>query len=157
MISINLLSIYPQLIPKRMASLNPYLSFGNNCMEAFEFYKSTFGGEFGMVMKFKDVPPGVPYGPDDADLLMHISLPIGTSALMGSDTPASMGGVVVGNNNAISVDADSRDHADHLFNGLSAGGQVTMPMGDTFWGSYFGMFTDKYGVNWMISYDAPKA
>jgi PhnB protein len=143
-----------------MAMINPYLNFGNNTEEAFNFYKSVFGGEFATVMRNSDVPadampPDAP--PSDPNGIIHISLPIGNgTVLMGSDTPEYFGGVVMGNNFSISISADSKQDADRLFNGLSAGGKITMPMGDTFWGSYFGMFTDKFGVNWMVGYDAPR-
>jgi PhnB protein len=137
-----------------MAALNPYLHFSDNAEEAFNFYKSVFGGDFQMVMRFKDAPPEV-RGPDQvANKIMHISLPIGKSSLlMGSDMPEHYGKVNPGNNQNISITADSKEEADKLFNGLSAGGNVTMPISDAFWGSYFGMFTDKFGVSWMISFD----
>lgn len=138
-----------------MAALNPYLNFKDNTEEAFNFYKSVFGGEFQMVMRFKDSPPEF-RGPDhEANKIMHIALPIGkNSILMGSDIPEHFGSAVSGNNVHISITADSKAEADKLFSGLSAGGNVVMPMSDAFWGSYFGMFTDKFGISWMISYDS---
>jgi len=137
-----------------MATLNPYLNFTNNAEEAFNFYKSVFGGDFQMVMRFKDSPPEF-RGPDhEANKIMHIALPIGkNSILMGSDIPEQYGKAAPGNNLDISITAESKEEADKLFNGLSAGGNVMMPMSDAFWGSYFGMFTDKFGISWMISFD----
>ncbi|POY38411.1 VOC family protein [Solitalea longa] len=139
-------------------TINPYLTFEGKCEEAFNFYKSVFGGDFAFVGRFKDMPPqeGMPPMPAGSDdLLMHISLPIGGgSVLMGSDTCQGFGPpVTVGNNITISISADSKESADRLFKGLSAEGTVAMPMGDTFWGSYFGMFTDKFGINWMVGFD----
>ncbi len=140
-----------------MASINPYLTFNGNCEEAFNFYKSVFGGEFGYVGRFSEMPPqeGKTMPEEEANRIMHISLPIGTGmALMGSDTGGEWAqGFTAGNNFSISINADSKDEADKLFNGLAAGGQVTMPMSNTFWGSYFGMCIDKFGISWMMSYD----
>ena len=136
-----------------MASVNPYLTFDGNCLEAFNFYKAAFGGDFEMVMRFSDMPkdagqPGMEINPD---LIMHISMPIGGgTAIMGSDRPAYMGSSTVGDN--FSVSADTKEQADQLYKDLSAGGNPSMPMMDMFWGSYFGMLTDKYGIQWMISY-----
>ena len=139
-----------------MPSINPYLTFTDNCEEAFNFYKSVFGGEFdGGIMRFGEVPAEYQGDKSESNKVMHVSLPIGkNSYLMGSDTPAQMGTVVVGSNNSIAIHPDSQEEADRLFNGLSAGGKVTMPMSQTFWGAYFGMFTDKFGVQWMVNYDA---
>ncbi|MAT38713.1 MAG: VOC family protein [Ectothiorhodospiraceae bacterium] len=144
-----------------MPKANVYLTFDGNCEEAFDFYKSVLGGEYPYVGRFKDMPPqeGMPPIPDEmANRIMHISLPIGEdSILMGSDTGGEGApDLVQGNNFSISVDADSKEDADRLFSGLSAGGNVTMPMADTFWGSYFGMCTDKFGINWMVSYSQPQ-
>lgn len=144
-----------------MPKANVYLTFDGNCEEAFDFYKSVLGGEYPYVGRFKDMPPqeGMPPIPDEmANRIMHISLPIGEdSILMGSDTGGEWApDLVQGNNFSISVDADSKEDADRLFSGLSAGGNVTMPMADTFWGSYFGMCTDKFGINWMVSYSQPQ-
>ncbi|MCO4293904.1 VOC family protein [Solitalea sp. MAHUQ-68] len=138
-------------------TINPYLTFTGKCEEAFNFYKSVFGGDFAFVGRFKDMPPqeGMPPMPAEAaDMLMHISLPIGGGVLMGSDTCEGWGpSLTVGNNITISINATNKEDADRLFNGLSAGGHVTMPMSDTFWGAYFGMFTDKFGINWMVNFD----
>ncbi len=137
-----------------MTTINPYLNFSDDCKEAFDFYRSVFGGEFAMVMRFKDVPPEYQMGDGEAEKIMHIALPIGPGTiLMGSDTPAAMGPVNNGNNFFISISADSEAEATRLFNGLSAGGQANMPLDKAFWGAYFGMLTDKFGIQWMVSYD----
>lgn len=144
-------------VEPRKTTVNTYLTFIDNCEEAFNFYKSVFGGNFGYVGRFKDMPPqpDKPLAPEDAERIMHISLQISKeTVLMGSDCPPSTGiPITQGNNFAISISATSKAEADRLFNGLSAGGKVNMPMADTFWGSYFGMFTDKFGINWMVSFD----
>ena len=138
-----------------MALINPHINFNGNAEEAFTFYKSVFGGEFAMVMRFKDlVVPGFSPAGNEADKIMHIALPIGKNILMGNDVPQSMG--VVSENehrSKISVSAATREEADKLFNGLSAGGQVEMPMDNSPWGSYFGMFRDKFGIEWMVDFD----
>nr|WP_121271599.1 VOC family protein [Pedobacter schmidteae] len=139
-----------------MATTNTYLNFNGNCEEAFTFYKSVFGGEFTFIGKFGEMPPQEGYTVPAADVnkIMHVSLPIGTSILMGSDTGGDWApSFVQGNNFSISISANSKAEADNLFGGLSAGGQVTMPMAQTFWGDYFGMFADKFGVNWMVSFN----
>jgi PhnB protein len=142
-----------------MTSVNVYLNFNFNCLEAFEFYRSFFGGEFPYVGKFKDMPAGDDGGkmsPEDGDKIMHISLPISKeTSIMGSDTGGEWApSFKQGNNFSISINTDSKEEADRLYNGLSAGGQQTMPMNQTFWGDYFGMFTDKFGINWMVSFAA---
>lgn len=135
-----------------MPVVNPYLNFNGNAEEVFNFYKSVFGGEFAMVGRFKDMPEEHRGPESDWNKIMHISLPVkGGNTLMGSDVPEHMGKVVAGSNFNISLHADTKEEADQLFAGLSAGGQVIMPMSPAFWGSYFGMFTDKYGISWMIS------
>ena len=140
-----------------MAAINPYLTFDGNCEEVFEFYKSVFGGEFTYVGRFGEMPSqdGNPIPEGIANKIMHISLPIsGETVLMGSDSSDEFGhATIIGNNISISINADSTEEADKLFNGLSAGGTTTMPMAKTFWGAYFGMFTDKFGINWMVNYD----
>ena len=138
-----------------MTTINPYLLFNGNAEQAFNFYKSVFGGDFAMLQRFKDTPEAGKVSLSEKDKIVHVSLPLGKgSMLMGSDTPESLGQkVTVGNNFTISVSAESEDEANRLFNGLSVGGTVTMPMAKTFWGSYFGMFIDMFGVTWMISYD----
>lgn len=141
-----------------MATTNTYLNFNGNCAEAFNFYKSVFGGEFTYIGRFGEMPPSEEFSVSEADKdkVMHVSLPIGSSVLMGSDNGEHYeASFVKGNNFSVSINAESREEADKLFNGLSVGGQATMPMGDTFWGAYFGMFTDKFGINWMVNYDDP--
>ncbi|MBK7475024.1 MAG: VOC family protein [Haliscomenobacter sp.] len=139
-----------------MAQINPYIHFNGNAEEAFTFYKSVFGGEFAMLMRFKDLEiPGSIANEREANKIMHIALPIGKhDILMGSDTPEALG---VHNLNEtrskISISAESKEEADSLYNGLSAGGQVEMPIADSPWGSYFGMFRDKYGIEWMVDFD----
>ena len=145
---------------KKTVSINPYLTFPGNCEEAFNFYRSVFGGKFTYVGRFNEMPPadGLKMSAEEANKIMHISLPIGNgSVLMGSDSSEAFGHATnIGNNFSISVDATGTAEADKLYKGLSAGGQATMPMSHTFWGSYFGMLCDKFGMQWMISYDAHK-
>lgn len=141
-----------------MATANVYLNFNGNCEEAFNFYKSVLGGEFPYVGRFKDMPPqeGMPPMPDGFDeKIMHISLPLSKeTTIMGSDTGGEWApDFKMGNNFSISINAETRDEANKLFNGLSNGGKVTMPLGKTFWGDLFGMFTDKFGINWMVGFD----
>ncbi|WP_293870946.1 VOC family protein [Flavobacterium sp.] len=142
-----------------MASVNPYLVFNGNCEAAFLFYQSVFGGEFPYMGKFKDMPPSddpncPPPSAEEENRVMHVSLPIGNgSVLMGSDSNSQGGDVVIGANVSISINTESRAEADKLFNGLSSGGNAFMPMNDTFWGAYFGMFVDKFGIHWMVNFD----
>lgn len=139
-----------------MAQINPYIHFNGNAEEAFNFYKSVFGGEFAMVARFKDMDMGgQPIPENEANKISHIALPIGKhSLLMGSDTPSFMGTHNENENRSkISISAESKEEADKIYNGLSAGGQVEMPIQDSPWGSYFGMFRDKYGFEWMIDFD----
>ncbi len=138
-----------------MALINPHINFNGNAEEAFNFYKSVFGGEFAMVMRFKDMEgPELPVAEKERQKIMHIALPIGPNVLMGNDVPESLGSVNENENRSkISISAESREEADSLFNGLSAGGSVEYPIGDSPWGSYFGMFRDKYGIEWMVDYD----
>ena len=142
-----------------MARINVYLTFDGTCEEAFNFYKSVFGGDFPMVGKFGDMPPqeGMPPISDEVkNRIMHMSLPISAeTVLMGSDTMPGIHDHQVGNNISLSINTDSREEADLIFTGLSAGGKVSMPLADTFWGAYFGMWTDKFGINWMVNYDDP--
>jgi len=138
-----------------MPALNPYLNFNGNAEEVFNFYKSVFGGEFATIMRFKEVPKEYKSPDHEDNKIMHIALPItGGNVLMGSDVPEAMGKVTNGNNFNIAISTNSKEEADKLFNGLSADGKVTMPMSDTFWGSYFGMFEDKFGISWMVSFDS---
>lgn len=140
-----------------MALINPYIHFNGNAEEAFTFYKSVFGGEFAKIMRYKDLSsPEHPIPENDANRLMHITLPIGkNSVLIGSDVMEVMGQVTENDNrNTISINADSRDEADKLFNGLSKGGKIEMPIADGPFGAYFGMFADKYGVQWMVQFES---
>ena len=133
---------------------NPYLYFDGNAEEAFRFYQPVFGGEL-FVQKMKDIPDmEIPEA--EKERTMHAALPIGNNQLlMASDCVPSMGQVLKqGNNNYISLSVDSRTEADRIFEGLSAGGNIEMPMSEMFWGDYFGSFIDKFGVCWMISFNA---
>ena len=143
-----------------MATVNIYLTFNGNCEEAFNFYRSVFGGEFPYIGRFKDMPPGEDskLNPGEENRIMHVSLPISKETMiMGSDTGGDWAtDYKQGNNFTISITANSREEADKLFNGLSAGGTVTMPLGKTFWSECFGMFTDRFGISWMLSFDERK-
>ncbi|MES2588539.1 MAG: VOC family protein [Bacteroidota bacterium] len=138
-----------------MALINPHVNFNGNAEEAFTFYKSVFGGEFAQIMRFKDLSsPEFPIPEKEANKIMHIALPIGNNVLMGNDVPESMGPTNENENRSkISISAESKEEADKLFKGLSAGGQIEMPIDDSPWGSYFGMFRDKYGIEWMVDFD----
>ncbi len=137
-----------------MALINPYINFNGNAEEAFHFYKSVFGGEFATIMRFKDLSnPDYPIAENEGNKIMHIALPIGKNILMGNDVPESMGIVNVNENRSkISISTESREEADALFNGLSFGGTIEMPIGDSPWNSYFGMFRDKFGIEWMVDF-----
>lgn len=133
------------------------MNFNGNAKEAFNFYKSVLGGDFTMIMRYKDVPSEHQMGGSDGNKIMHISLPIGQSnILMGSDSFGMYGDVTMGTNFQISISCESEEEADKLFQGLSVGGKATMPMEKTFWGDYFGMLTDKFDVQWMVNYDYNK-
>jgi PhnB protein len=135
-----------------VATINPYINFNGNCEEAFKFYKSVFGGEFDSFQRFNETPSSEHLVANEKEWIMHVSLPIGGDTfLMGSDSPAAMGKVTAGNNVQISIQTDNDAETDRLFNGLSAGGQVTMPLQNTFWGARFGMFVDQFGIQWMIN------
>lgn len=138
-----------------MAQINPHINFNGNAEEAFTFYKSVFGGEFANIMRFKDLASeDFPVSEKEANKIMHIALPIGPSVLMANDVPELLGPTNENENRSkIVISAESKEEADHLFNGLSAGGQIEMPITDSPWGSYFGMFRDKYGIEWMVDYD----
>ena len=138
-----------------MALINPHINFNGNAEEAFNFYRSVFGGEFAKIIRFKELAnPGFQIPEKEANKIMHIALPIGKNMLMGNDVPEIMGLVNENENRSkIALIAESREEADKLFKGLSAGGTVEMPMADSPWGSYFGMFRDKYGIEWMIDFD----
>jgi PhnB protein len=142
-----------------MAAVNTYLIFNGNCEDAFLFYKSVFGGEFAYIGKFGEMPPSEdpncpPPSEDEANRIMHVSLPISKETiLMGSDSTSQSGDVLFGTNFSVSINTDSKEEADKLFNGLSADGTIIMAMEKTFWGAYFGMFTDKFGIGWMVNFD----
>lgn len=140
-----------------MATVNTYIIFNGYCEEAFLFYKSIFGGEFSYFGRFKDMPMtnGKTCPPAEAEKIMHVSLPISKeTAIMGSDSFESFGTeTIYGNNFSLSINTESKEEADKLFNALSDGGKITMPMENTFWNAYFGTFTDKFGVNWMVNFD----
>ena len=143
-----------------MAKINPYLNFNGNTEEAFNHYKSVFGGEFAALMRFRDMPAGedcdgMKVPEHELDKIMHIALPIGDGGiLMATDGLESMGqNPKAGDNFSIAVSAKSREEAEQVFSGLADGGKVEMPLGDTFWGAYFGMCEDKFGIQWMVDYD----
>lgn len=142
---------------KKSVGINPYLTFNGNCEDAFNFYKSVFGGNFPYIGRFGEMPPmdGMTVSESEKNKIMHVSLPIGNnSILMGSDSSDAFGlANIPGNNFSISINATSQSEADNLYNGLSNGGKTTMPMSKTFWGAYFGMLEDKYGIQWMVNFD----
>jgi len=137
-----------------MTTINPHINFNGNAQEAFTFYKSVFGGEFGKIIRLKDMAgPEFPVAENDAQKILRITLPIGKNILIGNDIPEGMGKVSENENRSkIAISAESREEADKIFNGLSAGGQVEMPMGDSPWGSYFAMFRDKFGIEWTVEF-----
>ncbi|MFN8164807.1 MAG: VOC family protein [Bacteroidia bacterium] len=141
-----------------MANINPHINFNGNAEEAFNFYKSVFGGEFSKIIRFKDLTvAGIPMPEKEANKIMHIELPIGSNSLMANDVPESMGRTNENENRSkIVVRAQSKDEAGKIFSGLSAGGQIEMPIDNSPWGTYFGMFRDKYGIEWMVEFD-PKS
>ena len=134
-----------------MKRTDVYLSFGGECEAAFDFYKSVFGGDFLTVMRFEDAPEKIKKHLSESDMkkIMHVSLPAGQSVLMGSDMPQNP--KPGGDSFAVSISADSREEADKLFSSLSAGGKITMPLDDAFWGDYFGIVVDKFGIQWMVN------
>ncbi len=142
-----------------MMQLVPYLNFMGNTEEAMNFYKSVFGGEFMTFQRFSDVPGTADNLPDnEKNKMMHVALKINDSiTLMATDMLASVGHQLnIGNQISLSLNAESKEEADKIFNGLSVDGKVEMPIEDTFWGAYFGMWEDKFGIKWMINYDYPK-
>jgi PhnB protein len=141
-----------------MTTVNAYLTFNGNCEEAFNFYKSVFGGEFPYIGRYKEMPPqdgAKALSAEEGEKIMHVSLPISKETiLMGSDTGGEWAASFKqGNNFGLSLTTDSKDEADRLFNSLSEGGRVIMAMNKTFWGDYYGMWTDKFGINWMVSFN----
>jgi len=138
-----------------MATINPHINFNGNAEEAFNFYRSVFGGEFAKLKRFKDLASaGFPVTENEANKIMHIALPIGKTMLMANDVPEILGRTNENENRSkIVISAESKEEADNIFNGLSAGGKIEMPIADSPWGSYFGMFRDKYGIEWMVDFD----
>lgn len=138
-----------------MAQINPHINFNGNAEVAFTFYKSIFGGKFSKVIRFKDIASDeFPVAEHEADKLMHIALPIGSTSLMGNDVPESMGRTNENENRSkISISAESKEEAMELFNGLSEGGQVEIPLVEGPGGTYFAMFRDKFGIEWMVDFD----
>jgi len=138
-----------------MARIDPSINFNGNAEEAFTFYKSVFGGEFKTLVRMKDISSAEhPVAEEDIDKIMYIALPIASNVLIGNDVPSFLGKVNEQENRSkISVFAESKEEADKIFNGLSAGGSVEYPIGDSPWGSYFGMFRDKYGIEWMVDFN----
>jgi PhnB protein len=139
-----------------MRTINPWINFNGNAEEAFTFYQSVFGGEFIKIIRFKDLAGMEFQVPEnEANKIMHIALPIGKqNVLIANDVPEFMGRVSESENRSkISVSAESREEADKLFYGLSAGGDVEGPIGDSPWGTYAGMFRDKYGIEWIVEFD----
>lgn len=139
-----------------MPKVNTYLNFPGNTEKAFNFYKSVFGGEFiGEINRFKDTPEAENLSEEDGEKIMHIALPVGDgNMLMGTDALESMGqSLTMGNNMHISIHPESREETERLFTGLSEGGEIAVDLHEAFWGAYFGSFTDKFGVHWMVNYD----
>ncbi len=139
-----------------MANINPHINFNGNAEEAFNFYKSVFGGEFTKIIRFRDIASAeFPVADNEANKIMNIALPIGKSILMANDVPEILGRTSENENRSkIVITAESKEEADRLFTGLSAGGQIEMSISDSPWGSYFGMFRDKYGIEWMVEFDS---
>jgi len=139
-----------------VATINPYINFNGNAQEAFNFYKSVFGGEFASVVRFKDLESSeFPLPKNEAHKIMRIVLPIGGNTLIANDVPESMGPVSENENRSkIAISAETKEEADKLFNGLSEGGKVEMPMAESPWGTYFAMFRDKYGIEWTVEFDS---
>lgn len=135
-------------------NINPYLNFAGNTEEAFNFYKSIFGGEFAMLQRFGQTPDAEKMPPGVENMIMHVSLPIGNgNILMGTDAPEEMGFKLnKGNNFYLCLGPDSKEEADRIFNALSEAGEIEMALQDTFWGAYYGSLTDKFGVKWMVNY-----
>lgn len=141
-----------------MPQINPYINFNGNAFEAFTFYKSVFGGEFGKITRFKDIASAeMPVAPSDENKIMRITLPIGHNMLIANDVPEFLGPVNENENRSkIAVSVDSREEADKIVTGLSAGGTLEMPMGESPWGTYFAMFRDKYGIEWTVEFEGKK-
>ncbi|KAA8485289.1 PhnB protein [Arcticibacter tournemirensis] len=139
-----------------MRAINPWINFNGNAEEAFTFYKSVFGGEFTKIIRYKDLAgPEFQVDENEANKIMYIALPLGrNNVLIANDVPEFMGRVSENENRSkIYVNAESREEADNIFNGLSAGGEVEGPIGDSPWGTYAAMFRDKYGIEWIVEFD----
>lgn len=138
-----------------MATINPNINFNGNAEEAFNFYKSVFGGEFEAIVRFRDIASAeMPVSENEADKIMRIVLPIGGSTLIANDVPEAMGRVSEDENRSkISVSAESLEEANRIFEGLSIGGVVEMPMSESPWGTHFAMFRDKYGIEWTVEFN----
>lgn len=138
-----------------MAQINPHINFNGNAEEAFTFYKSVFGGEFATIVRFKEIASDeMPVAEHEANKIMHIALPIGKNLLMANDVPESMGPTNENENRSkIVINAESREEADKIYNGLSPGATIEVPISDSPWGTYFAMFRDKYGIEWMIDFN----
>ena len=142
-----------------MATINPYINFNGNAEEAFNFYKSVFGGEFESIVRFKDLESSeFPVPEEDANKIMRIALPIGGNILIANDVPESMGPVSENENRSkIAISAETKEEADKLFKGLSGGGAVEMPMAENPWGTHFAMFRDRYGIEWTVEFDSKRS
>ncbi|MHC8950202.1 VOC family protein [Sphingobacterium hungaricum] len=140
-----------------MAVINPHINFNGNAEEAFNFYRSVFGGEFARIIRFKDISTAeFPVAEHEANKIMHIELPIGNNTLMANDVPEVLGRVSeTENRSKIAIRAESREEADKLFNGLSEGGEVEVPIEESNWG-YYGMFRDKFGIEWIVDFSPAK-
>lgn len=136
-----------------MATINTYLNFNGNTEDAFNFYRAAFGGEFAVIMRFGDTPGCEEMPATDKNKIMHIALPIGGNMLMGTDVPETMEQVKNGTSMSISVNTDSEQQTRDLFAKLSEGGKIQMPLDNMFWGALYGMFTDKFGIQWMLNYE----
>lgn len=138
-------------------AVNPYLNFAGNTLEAFEFYRSVFGGEFPMVVRYSDFPGNMGAPAEAGDKIAHIALPVGPNVLMGTDVVGAQAAAFnPGNNSYIVIAPDSADEATRLFDGLSAGGSVAMPLQATEWAERYGICSDRFGVQWMVSYEGKK-
>lgn len=139
-----------------MPAINIYLNFNGNCREAFDHYKKVLGGTYSYLSTFADMPPNEAFEipEDDKDRIMHVALQVSKeTVLMGSDTISSNGDAVFGNNFSVSISTENKAQASHFFQGLSEGGEILQPMTEMFWGDYFGMLLDRFGINWMVSFD----
>jgi len=135
-----------------MKASNITIMFNGNTEAAFNFYRSVFGGEFITFQRMKDIPGDHPMSPEAAEKILYVSLPVGNSVIMGMDVPESMPPTNAGNNFMVSLDTSSEEENTQIFNSLSESGFVMMPLGHQFWGAFFGMVTDQFGIQWMISY-----